>query len=102
MQLFFYACWEHHGILLEALEEDLGEREVCMSLLRLLPPPRSGWIDDRRWMDGWMDRLSFSLSCWLLCYMLPSAYIGNVIQPAEILRILAGFQHILAENSVYH
>lgn len=51
-------------------------------------------------MDGLMDVLrSFSLSCWLLCCVLPSAYIEIASQPAGLLGSLAGFQHILAEIS---
>ena len=61
-------------------------------------PPWPDWIDDRRWMDGWMGYAALALA--FGCYMLPSASIEDVSQPAEIVRILAGFQHISAESNV--
>ncbi|MEQ2228910.1 hypothetical protein ILYODFUR_013486, partial [Ilyodon furcidens] len=43
------------GIPLDELAQVAGEREVWVSLLRLLPPQPDPRISGRQWLDGWND-----------------------------------------------
>jgi len=47
-------AWERLGVPPEELEEVAGDRDVWVSLLKLLPPRPPGEAADDGWMDGWI------------------------------------------------
>ena len=48
-------AWERLGVPPEELEEVARDRDVWVSLLKLLPPRPDPRTSGRWWMDGWMD-----------------------------------------------